>query len=124
MRLDADHRVVVEVEDGDLLDLLRPHGARRDAAGEAQDGDALERRLLDLPLEQFRLSVAGHLQRNAQTAKLVADGVVARALLHDAPVVDAGAGDLAILGVGGIGGEALQAIGGELQRGCSATAFL
>src|SRR4029079_17667272 len=34
MRLNADHRVVVEVEDGDLLHFLRAHGARRDAAGE------------------------------------------------------------------------------------------
>ena len=98
---------------------------RHDAAGEAQDGDALERRLLDLPLEQLGLAVAGHLQRNAQPAELVADGKVARC-----PAVRRASYRCRRPAISRSSALAVSAASrcrpsaASFRRGCSATAFL
>ena len=62
LHLNRDHRVRLQVDDDRMLDVLGPLGAVDDAGMEAQHGDAGERRLLDVPLQNARLPLADRLQ--------------------------------------------------------------
>ena len=120
------HRAPGHIDDGRQLDLFGASLRCDGAAFEAQHSDALERGLLQFPVDQLGLSVARRFERDAQARLFVADGEIVAAARDDRPPLDAQARHRHIRTVGQFPANPLQRFGcqGEFGIACDRAAVI